>query len=98
MKQNCWEFKKCGREPGGDNIEEFGVCPTPCAENVNGIHEGKNGGRVCWAVAGTFCDGKIQGTFAAKISNCQECEFYKKVSDEEKESLMTVGEILPKLS
>ncbi|MGD0283853.1 MAG: two-CW domain-containing protein, partial [Dissulfurispiraceae bacterium] len=25
---NCWEFKKCGREMGGVNIEQLGVCPA----------------------------------------------------------------------
>jgi len=96
MKQNCWEFKECSREPGGKKASELGECPSAIASEVDGIHEGKNGGRVCWAVAGTMCDGKVQGTFATKISTCQDCGFYKKVSEEEKENLMTVGEILPK--
>jgi len=25
-KKNCWEFMKCGREPGGVNAIELGVC------------------------------------------------------------------------
>ena len=36
-------------------------------------------GQVCWAVAGTLCAGKIQGTFAQKINDCRNCIFYKKV-------------------
>jgi hypothetical protein len=36
-------------------------------------------GRVCWAVAGTFCEGKVMGTFAQKYENCENCIFYQKV-------------------
>ena len=25
---NCWEVKKCGREPGGAKVAELGVCPA----------------------------------------------------------------------
>ena len=41
-----------------------------------------NFGRVCWAVAGTFCEGKVQGTFAQKLEDCQKCEFYQKARKE----------------
>jgi hypothetical protein len=34
-------------------------------------------GRPCWAVAGTFCDGEVQGTFAKKLINCMDCDFMK---------------------
>jgi len=27
-KLNCWEFKKCGRQPGGPKVAELGVCPA----------------------------------------------------------------------
>lgn len=30
----------------------------------------------CWQVAGTFCGGKVQGTFAHKFMSCSECEVY----------------------
>ncbi len=84
MKQkNCWEVKNCGRQPGGEKVEEFGVCPAATDTTVNGTNGGKNGGRCCWKIAGTFCDGKIQGTSALKITNCIECDFLKKVQKEE---------------
>lgn len=83
MKQNCWEFKKCGREPGGKNAVELGVCPATEDERLHGVHEGKNAGRACWVMAGTLCGGKVQGTFAQKYSNCEICDFYKKVKEEE---------------
>ena len=34
-------------------------------------------GMECWRVAGTMCGGKVQGTFAQKLANCMECDFYK---------------------
>jgi eukaryotic-like serine/threonine-protein kinase len=85
-KQNCWEFMECGREPGGQKAESLGVCPAASDETFNGINEGDCGGRFCWAVGGTFCNGRPQGTFAEKRASCLTCEFYNKVCEEEGES------------
>jgi hypothetical protein len=63
---NCWEFKKCGREKGGAKEKELGICPAY-----------PNSGTNCARIAGTFCGGKVQGTFAEKLGNCMQCEFYK---------------------
>lgn len=82
-KQNCWEYKKCGRQPDGVNVEEFGVCPAAVETRVHGINGGVNGGRACWPIAGTMCGGKVQGTFALKMSNCMQCDFYQLVGVEE---------------
>ncbi len=82
-KLNCWEFKKCGRESGGKNVSEFGVCPAVNEHKANEIHDGKNGGRCCWVIAGTFCEGEIQGTFAKKYDHCKQCDFYAIVKEEE---------------
>jgi hypothetical protein len=76
-KDNCWEYKKCGREPGGIKVHELGVCPATVEEGLDGTHGGKNGGRACWAVAGSLCGGKVQGTFAQKYGNCVICDFFK---------------------
>jgi hypothetical protein len=97
-KQNCWEFKKCGREPGGANVAELGICPVAVETRVNRMNEGENGGRVCWAVTGTFCGGKVQGTFAAKLASCMECEFYKLVMKQEGANYQSPKMILAKLS
>lgn len=86
MKRNCWEFKGCGRQPGGDNEEE-GICPTALMTIYDGINEGKNGGRACWMIAGTRCEGRMQGTFAHKVQSCGQCDFYRSVADEEGEDL-----------
>lgn len=61
----------------------MGVCPAPESTALSGINGGENGGRVCWAVAGTFCNGTVQGMFALKIESCLKCEFFKRVSEEE---------------
>jgi hypothetical protein len=60
-KKNCWEVMKCGREPGGKNAEELGVCPASTDERLSGTHGGKHAGRACWVIAGTFCDSVVQG-------------------------------------
>ena len=88
-KINCWEFKHCGREPGGSKIKELGICPASSSGEHNGINNGANGGRYCWAVAGTFCKGEIQGTAAMKRLSCLSCEFFNSVKDEEDDFKMT---------
>jgi hypothetical protein len=93
-KQNCWEFKNCGRQPGGRKAEELGVCAAAKTEGHDGIHEGKNAGRACWVVAGTLCGGKVQGTFAMKMANCIECEFYELVRSEEGKGFKMSREIM----
>ncbi len=83
-KTNCWEFKKCGREPGGIKAEQLGICLAAHNDATDGVNGGRNGGRICWAVTGTLCGGKVQGTFARKIANCLlDCEFLKTVMKEE---------------
>lgn len=80
---NCWEIKKCGREPGGKTIAEHGVCPAAVESPHDGINRGVRGGRICWAVAGTFCGGKVQGLFAEKIESCVTCEVFQLVTAQE---------------
>ena len=82
---NCWEFMKCGREAGGENEEELGTCPAFTDTGLDGVHGGRNAGRACWVVAGTFCWGKVQGTYAEKEKNCLGCEFHRAVRQEQAE-------------
>ncbi len=77
--KNCWDAKNCGRTPGGHRAGELGVCPAATEARLDGIHSGKNGGRACWAIAGTLCGGAVQGTFAEKEENCMACDHYKAV-------------------
>jgi len=96
-KKNCWEFMKCGREPGGINAEELGICPAPIETRADGINGGKNAGRVCWVVAGTFCEGEVQGTSAKKLQTCLECKFYKMMWKEDKNHILAESEKLRSL-
>ena len=96
-KTNCWEYKKCGREPGGSRSAELGVCPAATEHSTNGVNNGKNGGRACWVLTGTLCGGQVQGTFAVKLGNCIKCEFYKLVMKEEGVDFKNSKDILAKL-
>ncbi len=87
-KLNCWEFKNCGRQPGGAKVEELGVCPATVDSSSDGLNGGKNGGRICWAVSGTFCNGEVQGTFAEKRMSCMNCDFFRKVKLEEGQNFL----------
>jgi hypothetical protein len=82
-KKNCWEFKKCGRQPGGHKVQELGICPVTTLQDLHGVHDGMNAGRACWAIAGSLCGGKIQGTYAQKLSNCWRCDFMNAVKKDE---------------
>lgn len=83
MKLNCWEFKNCGREPGGRNNGGKGSCPAATDSRLDGVHGGRNAGRTCWALTGTVCEGRPVGEFAMKFHNCHECDFFKRVVREE---------------
>jgi hypothetical protein len=97
-KMNCWEFMKCGREPGGAKAKELGVCPAATKACLNGLNCGKNAGRCCWAIAGTFCEGDVEGVFAKKLTSCLNCEFFKMVANEEGGNLSTTKDVLGELS
>jgi hypothetical protein len=83
MKTNCWEYKKCGREPGGSKAKELGICSAARESIMDGVHGGSNAGRACWVVAGTLCGGELQGSFAIKFKECEKCDFYINVRNEE---------------
>jgi signal transduction histidine kinase len=63
----CWEFTKCGVEKSEGAAQM--ICPAY-----------PNYGRVCWAIAGTFCGKKVSGAIAQKIGNCKKCQFYQHVA------------------
>lgn len=94
MKQNCWEFKKCGREPGGAKSLELGVCPAATEKKLDKLNDGKNGGRTCWVISGTLCGGKVQGTYATKLGNCMNCDFYKIVKSDQGKDLIDTKKIM----
>jgi len=47
------------------------------------MNDGTNAGRFCWAVRGTMCSGKIDGTYEDKLSYCSECSFFQRIKAEE---------------
>jgi methyl-accepting chemotaxis protein len=49
----------------GVNANKLGVCPVY-----------PNHGRRCASIAGTLCSGKVEGTQARKLADCQKCNFY----------------------
>ena len=73
----------CGKESGGNKKDDQGVCPAAKPNSYNGANNGKYAGRFCWAVMSTQCNGKIQGAYAKKFLDCVNCDFFKKVQDEE---------------
>jgi len=74
---NCWEFVGCGRGPDS---------PQPClaATDVHsdGINGGTNGGRLCWAVAGTL-SGSEELAPCAEETTCQACAFFHLVKSQQ---------------
>ena len=97
MKKNCWEVKKCGREAGGAKQDELGVCLAANEKKLNGLHGGINGGRVCWAIAGTLCKGIVRGDYAKKMEDCTHCKFYEEVHKEEGKDFLFVWNIFKKM-
>jgi len=83
LKLNCWEYKKCGREPGGYKADGDGVCPAATENTFDSFNHGINAGRACWLVAGTFCDNQVSGTYAEKTDTCRSCDFYKMIQNDE---------------
>ena len=96
-KLNCWEYKKCGRQPQGPHVKELGLCPASVELSLDEVHEGTNAGRACWIVSGTLCKGLIQGTFAQKYTNCEVCDFYRLVRTEEGPNFVYSSVLLAKV-
>lgn len=98
MRVNCWEAKGCGRQPGGEKVNEHGICPAAVEVKANGINGGINGGRSCWAIQKTLCGDQVQGTFTQKLNGCMQCEFYSSVRDEERSNYQGSKQILLRIS
>jgi signal transduction histidine kinase len=63
----CWEFNKCGVE----KTEGATTMRCPAYPYY---------GRICWAIAGTFCGKRVSGAIAQKIGDCRKCAFYRRVA------------------
>jgi hypothetical protein len=97
MKQNCWEYKKCGRESNGVKVKELGICPATTNTQLNGTHGGKFAGRTCWITKATLCKGEVQHNFGRKFEKCLKCDFYNLVKKEEGTNFSTSAVLLRKI-
>ncbi len=97
LKKNCWEYYKCGKLAESNHGKEFGGCPAYREIQLNGIHGGKNGGRVCWIISGTKCGGRIKRTFIPKSMVCKFCDFKKIVIHEERHNFIVSDEFMKML-
>ena len=100
VKYNCWEFVKCGREPGGNAVAADGICPAATEHRLDGVHDGHNAGRACWILPDTNCD-RGTGTASAhrdKLARCASCKFFHRVADEEGSALCSTNELTMRLS
>ncbi|HBB40110.1 MAG: hypothetical protein COW73_10215 [Nitrospirae bacterium CG18_big_fil_WC_8_21_14_2_50_70_55] len=86
-RSNCWEYRHCGREPGGAQVNTLGLCPAAIESRLDGINGGTNGGRACWAVEDTVCF----ETIGAKFLECLHCDFLLQVQDEEGATFQLMG-------
>lgn len=84
-KLNCWQFKNCGREPGGVLAEILGECPVARTMKYDGLNDGIGAGRACWMVRNSVC--KQGANVLAPIDPCYTCDFYKRVVFEQDEDL-----------
>lgn len=84
MKPNCWEIMDCGREPGGRNAEDLGVCPVSTEARLDGVHGGTNAGRSCWIVARAYAEqAGHEGPNARDVEACLNCRFFQLVCEQE---------------
>ena len=86
IKLNCWQFMGCGKQVNKDPSScstSTCQCPASIETSYDGVHGGKNAGRVCWFVLQTLCYGSVQKTYEQKYQTCSGCDFYRSVVDEE---------------
>lgn len=82
-KINCWEYMQCGRGPRGERVAELGLCLAASHTSAHGTNGGKNGGRICWAIAGIYALDSEELPQSRKHYLCYDCEFHRKVLSEE---------------
>lgn len=65
FQAQCWEIMRCG-------VERAGVASDRCPAYPNF-------GRICWSVAGTLSQAKVQCAVAREVGDCRKCTFYQMV-------------------
>jgi eukaryotic-like serine/threonine-protein kinase len=81
--EHCWEVVGCGREPGGRQAGELGVCPASLSGALGGGNRGAARGRSCWAFPGTPCHLWIEGKPGDQPVPCAQCELMQQVCEQE---------------
>jgi len=94
LKRNCWDYYRCRRQAKDDDGKEHDVCPVYLETKLNGVHDGKNGGRACWVVAGTKCGGRIKRIVVPKFIACKVCDFKKTVIREESKNFIVSDDFM----
>jgi len=97
FKKNCWDYYGCGRQATRDCGTEHDVCPAYVETRLNGVHDGKNGGRACWVVRGTQCGGRIKRRVVPKFMACKLCDFKKTVIREERRNFVVSDDFMKML-
>ena len=92
-KKNCLEFRNCGRQPGGENVGDLGLCAAATTEIMDGVHGGSKGGRACWIVVGTQCGHNAETDAQKRKSACMSCDFFNSVKKEEGANLKRADEL-----
>jgi hypothetical protein len=82
-RNNCWQIRRCGCEPGGVNVDRYGVCPAAISGRWDGLNRGQMRGRCCWAVIGSSPQCQQAELYGDKLINCIQCQFLKQVHEEE---------------
>lgn len=70
--KSCWQIMHCGREPGGRNAEEQGICVAA-----------RMPGSACWLVAGRPHPDPTNMCFRLRSGrkSCLDCKVYSLVHD-----------------
>lgn len=74
-------------------MPELGVCAIAACAAANGLHHGRNGGRVCWAIPGGCGTCTGNATVLEKIRTCVTCEFFRLVQEQEAQAPLSVHDI-----
>ena len=83
QRSNCWEIMNCGLGPNGGTAAASGLCPAASDTSSDGFNRGRNGGRICWEIAGTLSGAEVHCPFAAECFTCLSCDVFQRVQREE---------------
>jgi len=96
QRLNCWEFDRHGKETCCMKRAEPGTCPAATESRINGVNNGINGGRACWAINILLNSKRTEGALSSKLESCFSCGFYALVQMEEGRNFMPIKDILKK--